>query len=97
MIVEYMLNKFEDGSIGAPAWIKSGGYLPNEADKTFIGFVADERDYYIPDSVTTLTETEAVNRSLDIHAVTPYMNYDGTEMTTTEVEVMVSNIIAANT
>ena len=91
MIIEYKLIKTDRG-VHAPAWVEDGGYFYNQADKTMIGYTPDEanRDYYVPDSVLTLTEQQAIDRSLAIHAVTPYKNADGVDMSIAEVSAMVS-------
>jgi hypothetical protein len=45
----------------------------NPIDNTFIGWVDDTRDYYVPDSVVTLSKADLVTRQLAIHANTPFI------------------------
>jgi hypothetical protein len=96
MIIEYKMDRDFDGRLRVPSWIESGGFLPNAGDYTFIGFSPSVREYKIPDSVTTLTATEAKSRSQTIHSTSPYKHFDGSDMTTEEVDTYVQNIIDEN-
>lgn len=70
-VIEYMLHK--DGPRRqVPDFVGDRGHWFNPADNTFIGWVDDERDYYVPDTVTTLTKSEFVTRQLAIHGTTPF-------------------------
>ena len=100
MILEYKMH-MTAGGMKTPEWVEDGGYW-KKSDNTMIGWSPDEadREYYIPDTVTTLTATELETRVLAIHADTP-MTKPGTdpseeeEMTTDEVKKMVSDWVAA--
>lgn len=67
MILEYKLIKTDRG-IHTPNWIEDGGYFYNPVDKTFIGYTPNEtdRDYYVPDTVIELTETQLAARINDL-------------------------------
>jgi len=101
MILEYKFH-MTAGGMKAPEWIEDGGYW-SKSDHTMIGWSPDEadREYYIPDTVTTLTATELETRVLAMHADTP-MTKPGTEpggdeeeMTTDEVKAQVAAWVAA--
>ena len=96
MILEYKLNKEVDGSITTPPWVESGGFLPNPADFTLIGFSPDVHEYYIPDTVVEYTVEELKQRSQTINLTAPYLNDDGTPMTEQEIDNMVQAIVDAN-
>ena len=95
--IEYKMHMNAEGRLMVPAWITDPGYYKN-SDNTYVGFVPveSEREYYVPDSVTILSEQDVVNRCLAMHAVTPFQNMDDpsatpTPMTNEEVTQMVSS------
>jgi len=76
-VVEYMFNLSEDGKKIVPPYIKDVGHWHNSSDETYIGWVDDSRDYWVPDTIDSLTKTEFINRQLDIHTnVAQYLNED---------------------
>lgn len=97
MILEYKLHMTAGGMM-APAWIEDGGYFMDSSNNTLIGWSPDEadREYYIPDTVTTLTAAELDTRVLALHAANPYKTMpdspEGEErdMTDDEVSAMVT-------
>jgi len=67
-VVEYKLHRINGGSRRAvPEFIGDRGHWQSPKDKSFIGWIDEDRDYYVPDSVTELTKAEFVQRQLDIH------------------------------
>ena len=84
------------GGMRTPEWIEDGGYFHDSANKTFVGWSPDEadREYYIPDTVTTLTASELNTKVLAQHAENPFQTApDGEEqrdMTNAEVSAMVT-------
>lgn len=101
MILEYKMH-MTAGGMKAPEWIEDGGYY-GKSDHTMIGWSPDEadREYYIPDTVTTLTATELETRVLAMHSANPFQNpsaepgEDGEEMTTDEVKAEVAAWVSA--
>ena len=95
MILEYKLH-MTAGGMTAPAWVEDGGYFGDSSNNTLIGWSPDEadREYYIPDTVTTLTAAELDTKVLAQHAANPYRTIpDGEEerdMTNDEVSAMVT-------
>ena len=94
MILEYKLHRTEAG-MKAPAWVEDGGYFVDSTNNTYIGWSPDEadREYYIPDTVTTLTAAELDTRVLAMHAADAFTkpSEDGeTNMTNAEVSAMVT-------
>lgn len=89
MILEYLLNK-EFTGMRAPSWVEDGGYF-RKSDHTLIGWSPDEskRQYYIPDTVLTLTRAQLKTRVLNLHAANKFQKPDNSDMSTTEVEAMV--------
>ena len=74
-VIEYKLHAINSQKhMQAPHWVTDGGNWYNPADKTLVGWTPAEtdRDYYIPDTVTTLTKAELNTRMLAIHAITKY-------------------------
>lgn len=67
------------GQTQQPMWIRSGGHFIHPTDHSIIGWIVDNREYYIPDTVTTLTKADLVTRQLAIHATYPERKYIGTE------------------
>jgi len=67
-VVEYMLHRINGGSRRAvPEFIGDRGHHQSPIDKSFIGWIDEDRDYFVPDSVVTLTKSEFVTRQLEIH------------------------------
>lgn len=106
-VIEYMLHRINGSSRAEiPGWVGDRGHWFNSADNTYIGWVDDVRDYYVPDTVVSLTKAELVARQLNIHADTPFMNQpenpeeEPTAMTDAEVTAMVEewydNFVAKN-
>lgn len=70
-VIEYMLHK--DGhKRQVPDFVGDRGHWMSPIDSSFIGWVDDVRDYYVPDTITTLTKAEFVTRQLTIHASAPF-------------------------
>ena len=97
MILEYKLH-MTAGGMKAPEWVDDGGYFHDSANKTFVGWSPDEadREYYIPDTVVTLTASELNTKVLALHAANPFKNPgaspedDDENMTNDEVSAMVT-------
>ena len=74
-VIEYMLHRINGSSRAEiPGWVGDRGHWFNSADNTYIGWVDDIRDYYVPDTVVSLSKADLVTRQLAIHANTPFMN-----------------------
>ena len=79
--IEYKLHRNDRGNLSTPSWMSDGGYY-QAADKSLVGFVPveSERDWFVPDSVSMLTEQEFVTRCLKMHKASPFQKMDGLEM-----------------
>ena len=62
MILEYKMIKTNEG-MQVPPWIEDGGYY-SKPDFSFVGWSPDNdvREYYIPDTVTVLTNEQFIAR-----------------------------------
>ena len=95
MILEYKLH-MTAGGMRTPEWIDDGGYFYDSANKTYVGWSPDEadREYYIPDTVTTLTAAELDTKVLAQHAANAYRTLpesgEERDMTNDEVSAMVT-------
>lgn len=78
MIVEYKLHKVRARSDAkkTPIWIDDGGYWYNPADHTYVGYVRDNVEHYIPDSLTVFTQDTFRTRLLTMHATNPFSKED---------------------
>lgn len=100
MIIEYKMH-MTDGGMKTPAWIEDGGYFHDGATNTFVGWSPDEadREYYVPDTVTTMTLAELKTKLLAMHSANPFQNVDDdgnkSNMTNTEVNTMAADWVAA--
>lgn len=72
-VVEYMLYK-ENHRRLTPDFIGDRGHWYNPVDHTYVGWVDDNRDYYVPDTIITLTKEQFVTRALAIHANSPLVS-----------------------
>lgn len=70
-VVEYMLHKVGKRARQAPHWIEDGGHWHSPFDNTMVGWVDSDRDYWVPDTVVTLTREEFIARAMAIHAQYP--------------------------
>ncbi len=69
-VIEYMLVK--DGhKRQVPEFVGDRGHWMSPIDNSFVGWVDDVRDYYVPDTIVTLTKEAFVTRQLTIHAQHP--------------------------
>lgn len=74
-VIEYMMHRIGGGSVRAvPEFVGDRGHWMSPIDNSFIGWVDDNRDYYVPDTITVLTKQQFVDRQLNIHASHPFMN-----------------------
>ena len=69
-VIEYMLVK-DAHKRQVPEFVGDRGHWMSPIDNTFIGWVDDVRDYYVPDTIVTLTKEAFVTRQLAIHAHSP--------------------------
>ena len=77
-VVEYKMELVGiKGQFKQPMWVREGGHHFNPADHTRVGWVVDNAEYYVPDSLTTLTKEELVQRQLTMHASNPERVYTG--------------------
>ena len=95
-VIEYMLYK-DAHKRQVPDFVGDRGHWMSPIDNTFIGWVDDVRDFYVPDTIVTLTKEALVARQLAIHAHSPMTKFVGEgspmsetiNMTNEEVTVMV--------
>ena len=79
-VVEYKLEIVGSrGQMKQPNWIRDAGHFHNPDDYTKIGWIVDNAEYYIPDTVVSLTKEELVTRQLGIHSNYPEQIYTGDE------------------
>lgn len=82
-VVEYMQHK-EGHRRVIPEYILDRGHWYNPADHTFIGWIEDNPDYYIPDNLVRLTKQEFLDRILAMHQNNPYRKTDDVHLITPE-------------
>ena len=89
------------GGMRTPEWIEDGGYFSDAATNTMVGWSPEEadREYYVPDTVTTMTEAELKTKLLAMHSANKFQKQadDGTmsDMTNAEVNTMAAEWVAA--
>ena len=69
--VEYKLHRNDKGQLHTPTWIEDPGYYHNPIDKTFIGFIPENPDWYIPDTIVPMPLEDFLSRGLAIHEKYP--------------------------
>jgi hypothetical protein len=70
-VIEYMMVK--DGPRRqVPDFVGDRGHYQSPIDNSYIGWVDDVRDYYVPDTVVHLTKAQFVARQVACHAHTPF-------------------------
>jgi len=95
MIVEYKLNKSENGNMIVPPWVENCGHFFDPITKTYIGFVSSEnnREFYVPDTVNYLTVDELKTRVRGIPMRKPFTNEF---FSNAEKYEMVENVVSIN-
>ena len=89
-VVEYMFNIDDKGKRYIPGFIDNRGHWYDPATETYIGWIKDSRDFYVPDSITTFSKEDLVQRQLAIHALQPMVKMENPEagqVTLTDEEV----------
>jgi len=100
MIIEYKMH-MTAGGMRTPEWIEDGGYFSDAATNTMVGWSPDEadREYYVPDTVTTMTEAELKTKLLAMHSANKFQKSDDdgnmSDMTNAEVNTMAAEWVAA--
>ena len=91
LVLEYKNHPVKPKGMKTPDFIQDGGYWFNKIDNTYIGLVADDVEYYVPDTVTTYTLAELQARQRAIHAKYPMKVGlpDSDDMTDDEVNAAV--------
>lgn len=97
-LVEFMLHAVPNGKSQKskiPDFIRGSADFYNPADDTYVGWVADNRDFYLPDTITVLTKQTFAERLVAMHQDNPMRKestvndqgetVEGDEMTDEEV------------
>ena len=73
-VVEYKHHVFlGDHRRHIPGWIMGADNWYNPANHTYVGWVKDNPDFYVPwDTLKTLTKEDLVQRCLGIHNANPF-------------------------
>jgi len=95
-IIEYKLHPIPLNGMKAPDFVTDGGYWNNPDDYTFIGYIPDGVEYYVPDTLVTYTLAELQARQRAIHAKYPMKKPDSDDdMTDDEVNALVKEWVDA--
>lgn len=73
-LVEFMLHASSGGVRGRkeiPGFIRGSADFHNPADNTYVGWVPDNRDFYLPDTVKVLTKETFAERMVLLHTANP--------------------------
>lgn len=105
-VAEYKMYK-KDNTKVVPDFIGDRGHWYNPADHTFVGWIDDNPDYYIPDTIVYLTKEQFVARTMAIHDAYPLTVFNdespgmGAAMSNEQVTAMAEswydNFITVNT
>ena len=102
--VEYKLHRNEKGNLTTPSWMSDGGYFQSPIDKSLVGFVPaeSERQWFVPDSVKTLTQAEFVARGNALHTANKFKKVgdnaaDLKDMTNAEATQMLTSFYQSKT
>ena len=76
-VIEYMLEKRDATHVRfIPEWVGDRGHMYDPATETYVGWLDDVRDYYVPDTVLILSKENLVQRQLTMHAANPMTKPD---------------------
>lgn len=70
-VAEYMF-QLQGGKKVIPDFVEDRGHWYNSADHTFVGWIPDDRDFYVPDSIVYLEKEDLVQRLLGMHEVSSF-------------------------
>jgi hypothetical protein len=74
-VAEYMVYK-EGNRRVIPTFVSDCGHWYNPSNHTFIGWIEDIRDYYVPETIAFLDKQAFANRFLQINALNPMTKPD---------------------
>lgn len=73
-VVEYMLHVYDgDHRRHIPGFIHDRGHWYNPSNSTWVGWTKTNPDFYVPNTLKTLTKEDFVQRCIAIHNVEPIM------------------------
>ena len=76
-VIEYMLEKRDATHVRfIPEWVGDRGHWYDSATETYVGWLDDVRDYYVPDTVLVLSKENLVQRQLTMHSANPMKKQD---------------------
>ncbi len=76
-VIEYMLEKRDATHVRwIPEWVGDRGHWYDAATETYVGWLDDVRDYYVPDTVLVLSKENLVQRQLTMHSANPMKKQD---------------------
>jgi hypothetical protein len=80
-LVEFKKHPVSGGMRGSkiPDFIRGSADYHNPTDNTYVGWVANNRDFYLPDTIVELDRAAFTTRMLAIHAVQPLSTFNGPE------------------
>jgi hypothetical protein len=74
-IAEYMLHRIPEGKT-TPPFIRNGGHWWNPNDYTLVGWIEENVDYYIPETIVYLSKEAFAQRALSMHQNVPFIKKD---------------------
>lgn len=95
-VVEYKMHRKDNVKI-VPDFIGECGHWYNPVDHTFVGWISDNPDYYIPDTLVYLTKEQFTARALAMHENEPLRVHNdemvgvGAVMSTEQVSALASS------
>lgn len=73
-VVEYMHHVYDgDHRRHIPGFIHDRGHWYNPIDHSWVGWTKTNPDFYVPDTLISLTREDFVQRCIRVHAVQPIM------------------------
>lgn len=92
--LKYKLHMTAKGMM-TPPWVEDGGYFGDSSTNEYIGWTPDEanREYYVPDTVTTLTVAELKTHVRGLGLT----DEDGNALTDSECDAQVDAWVATRT
>lgn len=76
-VIEYMLHRVNGGTRKEiPGFVGDRGHWMSPVDGSFVGWVDDVRDYFVPNTIVYLTREQFISRQLAIHAQQPFQTFE---------------------
>jgi hypothetical protein len=74
-VIEYKMHR-QGNLLQVPDFVTDRGHMQSPINNSWIGWVPEDADWYVPDTLVRLTKEQFIARQVAIHAVRPFMKFE---------------------